>query len=871
MKRALPIVIAVLLAWSLPAWAQDLKALVTQMQSQDAAQRAAAVDAIAQVGPSALPALFDLLEGEVPDADVAARLAIQKIVYRASGPGGDRAGAAKALADIAASSEPLGARGYALEMISFVAGDESVPALARLLADPKVREMARWALVRVPGKAAPRALADALPHADSEFKAALITGLGVRRDMASAPAVRAALADENGAVRLAAIEALGHIPDPASEPALHKLLDRPGREGVAARDSYLRLAGVLLASGKRDLAWGMYRFRYAAGDSEQEKCAALTGLAKAAEAGAVPDLVMALSAREPTIAGAAAAALVGVPGRKATTMIAEAVSPAEPQVRVRLIQILGRRGDPAALSVLSAAADPRRPAEVREAAVKALGEIGDPAAVPALAAAVAAQEESVRTAAIAALAQLPGTKATQAIMAALGSAPPNARPELVRVLGYRRDPQAVPVVVAAIKDADPAVRLAAIEATGDMAEPAATAPLLDALRTGGDDERAAAEAALGRMRDPEARRAMVAALEGAPMETRAALLRALGRRADPDLMPLYVASAKDASEPVALAGLQALGTLRDEKAAPTFLEAAQSASPPLRAMAVHGYLLLGMAYFDRDREHALEMSRLALSLPADDGDRGIALGAIGHFADVDSLPLVMPLLQEQALGHDASATAMAIADAMAKNDKQQALALYRRLLGAVRDRDQLNQVASRLRDLGVQVDLAREGGFVTHWWVLGPFSGADRLTREDTIPTAAVDLSRKVETEGKAFEWRPVKVDDVFGTLDFEHAVARADDVGAYAYAEVTSDAPRDIFLKIGSDDDVVCRLNGEQVHARFGGRGFSPDQDVVPARLRAGANTLLLKVLNRGGQWALAVRITDREGKPLLLEEKTP
>ena len=69
MKRALPIVIAVLLAWSLPAWAQDLKALVTQMQSQDAAQRATAVDAIAQVGPSALPALFDLLEGEVPDAD----------------------------------------------------------------------------------------------------------------------------------------------------------------------------------------------------------------------------------------------------------------------------------------------------------------------------------------------------------------------------------------------------------------------------------------------------------------------------------------------------------------------------------------------------------------------------------------------------------------------------------------------------------------------------------------------------------------------------------------------------------------------------------------------------------------------------------
>jgi hypothetical protein len=41
-------------------------------------------------------------------------------------------------------------------------------------------------------------------------------------------------------------------------------------------------------------------------------------------------------------------------------------------------------------------------------------------------------------------------------------------------------------------------------------------------------------------------------------------------------------------------------------------------------------------------------------------------------------------------------------------------------------------------------------------------------------------------------------------------------------------------------------------------------DQDVVKAHLEAGANRILLKVLNGGGNWQACLRITDPDSHPI-------
>jgi hypothetical protein len=333
---------------------------------------------------------------------------------------------------------------------------------------------------------------------------------------------------------------------------------------------------------------------------------------------------------------------------------------------------------------------------------------------------------------------------------------------------------------------------------------------------------------------------------------------------------VYAAAAKDASDAVAAAALNALGRLRDEKAAPIFVEAVRTRSHEVGAAAARGYILLGNEFLERDRGQAVEMVRLALKLPADADERRLALAAVAQLRDAGSLPLVQPLLVDREVGGDAARALIAIADGLAASDKQQAIGLYKQALAHASDAGLVRDAVRKLREQGVDIDPAADAGFVTSWWVIGPFPDPKRLTKSDVIQTGGpVDVSASVQDRGKTFEWRAVRVDDPAGMLDLEQAVAQQDDCGAYAYAEITVDAARDVLLKIGSDDDVVCWLNGKQVHAHWGGRGYSPDQDVVPASLRAGTNTILLKVLDQGGAWAAGMRITDASGRVIGFQQR--
>ena len=70
--------------------------------------------------------------------------------------------------------------------------------------------------------------------------------------------------------------------------------------------------------------------------------------------------------------------------------------------------------------------------------------------------------------------------------------------------------------------------------------------------------------------------------------------------------------------------------------------------------------------------------------------------------------------------------------------------------------------------------------------------------------------------------------------------------------------------LAIGSNDGVRVWLNGQLVHETNDGRPLTPDQDAVPVDLAAGWNTVMLKVINHGGDWGATLRVNDADGNPL-------
>ena len=148
------------------------------------------------------------------------------------------------------------------------------------------------------------------------------------------------------------------------------------------------------------------------------------------------------------------------------------------------------------------------------------------------------------------------------------------------------------------------------------------------------------------------------------------------------------------------------------------------------------------------------------------------------------------------------------------------------------------------------------------WLLTTPVStdtGATRLTRDylGGESTAFPDSSAG---------WRPVTI-PASGIEDLGKEFGGAKDrtvVYAFSYVYAPRDESRTLVL--ASDDDILAWLNGQRVHFHEVPRGVDHDRDTVEVRLAQGWNAVLLKVVNRGGDFAFgawmvgdSIRATNR------------
>src|ERR1039457_6735764 len=89
--------------------------------------------------------------------------------------------------------------------------DQSIPALAALLADEQLSHSARYALESMPSAKAGQALTDALGKASGLTEAGIINSLGFRREARAVPSLAKLLTDHDPQVAAAAATALGQI------------------------------------------------------------------------------------------------------------------------------------------------------------------------------------------------------------------------------------------------------------------------------------------------------------------------------------------------------------------------------------------------------------------------------------------------------------------------------------------------------------------------------------------------------------------------------------------------------------------------------------------------------------------------------------
>lgn len=145
----------------------------------------------------------------------------------------------------------------------------------------------------------------------------------------------------------------------------------------------------------------------------------------------------------------------------------------------------------------------------------------------------------------------------------------------------------------------------------------------------------------------------------------------------------------------------------------------------------------------------------------------------------------------------------------------------------------------------------------THWQVIGPFDGGVGTEFTGELPTDSGAEYRGAG--GRRVRWKGVGDDCVRddGYIDFEKALGKGNNgATAFGRAIFESEGDRPAKLYLGSGDGLTVWLNGQRVFDKQVNRSAEPDEDAVDVSLRAGENSVLVKISRGIGPNGLYFRL---------------
>jgi len=213
-----------------------------------------AATAIALAGESMPTAdeAFDLLRRFEYGASRRPLVVLEAYIAKSTGdPDAKRRVAGRLIATAADPAATEAAKDFAFDQLRIAGTRAQVPALARLLYDPKSADRSRMALQAIPDEAAGEALRRAVDKLDGDVRIGVINALGARRDRAAVEALAKLAAAADAETAVAAVRALGTIGSAEAAGALMETPDKPSLR-AAMRDAKLRCAeSIIDGAGKR--------------------------------------------------------------------------------------------------------------------------------------------------------------------------------------------------------------------------------------------------------------------------------------------------------------------------------------------------------------------------------------------------------------------------------------------------------------------------------------------------------------------------------------------------------------------------------------------------------------------------------------------
>ena len=291
--------------------------------------------------------------------------------------------------------------------------DGQLQLVIQFISDPdrETRAMGlQYVREEVPGEAATGVLAALLPDLPPDGQAELLEALGDRGDVAARPAILGMLESQRGAVRAAALGALGALGDASAVPLLTRKASPSDLEKQAARQSLIRLRG-------------------------DEVNAAILATMAGGDANARVELLGVLAARN---------------AKETLPTVLESAADPEPSVRVAAIEALRFLADEshtaALVDVLKAAGNDAERGKA-ELALLTICTRGREVCCDALIAGLADAEPPARIALLHGLARAGGATALEAVAARQEDDDKDVRDEAIRMLSAWPDPAVAPMLV----------------------------------------------------------------------------------------------------------------------------------------------------------------------------------------------------------------------------------------------------------------------------------------------------------------------------------------------------------------------------------------------------------------------------------------
>ena len=214
---------------------------------------------------------------------------------------------------------------------------------------------------------------------------------------------------------------------------------------------------------------------------------------------------------------------------------------------------------------------------------------------------------------------------------------------------------------------------------------------------------------------------------------------------------------------------------------------------------------------------------------------------------------------------------------LVEKDAAKANAVYLQSLGGARDTDQVKEIAGQLRKLGQVVDLPRHFGFLMDWQVIGPFHNLKREGFETVFPPEnEVDYKATYDGKSGKIKWNALVSADEYGMVDINKPFGMLKEATAYTHTQFNSTTARHAQLRLGCKNGWKVWFNGRLIFGRDEyHRGMQIDQYSFPVALKAGNNTILIKLCQNEQteewtkEWQFQLRICDATGTAILASNR--